>query len=53
MVGASVRILTRRTIEIETKILSVLKYASGTGIRDWVVRCMVFCCTASEREVGL
>ncbi|KAL9122249.1 MAG: hypothetical protein Q9187_001201 [Circinaria calcarea] len=51
--GTSIRIMTRRTIEMATKILSVLKFPNGIGAKMWVVRCMGYCCTASEKEVRL
>ncbi|KAK5162657.1 uncharacterized protein LTR77_011263 [Saxophila tyrrhenica] len=50
-IGASVRIMTKRTIDIACDILSVLRFGNGIGRRDWVVRCMGFCCTVAERDV--
>lgn len=52
VVGTSIRIMTRRTIEIASRILSVLRFPSGISPKR-VVRCMGFCCTASETEVRM
>jgi hypothetical protein len=49
--GTSKRIMTRRTIDIATKILSVLRFPRSIEAKLWIVRCMGFCTTASESEV--
>lgn len=51
--GTSIRIMTRRTIEMAVRVLSILRFLNGIGAKMWVVRCMGYCCTASEKEVRL
>lgn len=46
-VGCSIRIMTKRTIDIASNILSKLKVADSIKAKDWVVRCMGFCCWTS------
>ncbi|OAP53942.1 hypothetical protein AYL99_11822 [Fonsecaea erecta] len=50
-VGVSVRIKTRRTIEIASSILAVLKRPNGIAPKNWVVRCIGYCSTYSEKDV--
>ncbi len=51
VMGTSIRIMTKSTIDIACDILSVLKFGNSIGRRDWVVRCMGFCCAVVERDV--
>ena len=48
--GTSVRIMNRLTIDMACDILSVLRFGNSVGYRDWVVRCMGFCCSVTEKD---
>jgi len=43
--------MTGRTLEIASDLMSPLGSSNGLGINDWVVRCIEFCCSASENNV--
>lgn len=47
--GVSIRIITKRTIEIASEMLSVLRFGSGIKHGDYIVRCVGFYCEATEK----
>ncbi|KJX95016.1 hypothetical protein TI39_contig4142g00007 [Zymoseptoria brevis] len=49
--GLSIRIMTKHTIDIASEMLAGLRFGSAIGLRNWVVRCMGFCCVATEKDV--
>lgn len=48
--GTSIRITTKRTIQLTCELLSGLANTIGLGVGDWVLRCMGFCCRITEVE---
>lgn len=51
VMGTSVRLMTRRTLQMAYEIISAASVIHPIGVRDWVMRCMGYCCMVSEKDV--
>lgn len=49
--GTSIRIMTKRTIQMAYELMSGLTNSIGIGVGDWVLRCMGFCCRVTITDV--
>lgn len=49
--GTSIRVMTKRTIQMAYELMSGLTNAIGIGIGDWVLRCMGYCCKINFEDV--
>lgn len=48
---SSIRLMTKRTIQLAYELMSGLTNMMGIGIGDWVLRCMGFCCRVTFDDV--
>lgn len=49
--GVSIRVMTKRTVEMACKLLSAVGHSIGTGFGDWVLRCMGFTSFVTSQDV--
>jgi hypothetical protein len=51
--GASIRVVTSRTITLAYELVSGLTHNIGVGIGRWTLRCMGFCCKIVDEDVKM
>lgn len=49
--GVSIRVMTRRTVELASRLISAVTHQMGSGFGDWVLRCMGFTTLISYQDV--